>query len=219
MIERYKTVYHRAHAEYIDKKSRFIATVCPVQSEEAAQIFIEEMRKMYRDATHNVFAYQVGACDQIQRYSDDGEPTGTAGMPILDLLRGAGLKNTAVVVTRYFGGTLLGTGGLVRAYAKSAKEGIAAAGIIEKILYRLFHVTVEYTLQGKVQYEILQKEYIIYDTLYAEKITFVILVQNPLKDVFIKEVMELTSGQTMIEEKGIQYGAWVNEVLQLDEEE
>ena len=123
MLEQYKTVLEQGQQEIVEKKSRFIATVRPVKTEEEAKSFIEEIKKIYWNATHNVFAYQIGERNEIQRFSDDGEPQGTAGMPVLDVLQREDIKNTAIVVTRYFGGTLLGTGGLVRAYGKSAKEG------------------------------------------------------------------------------------------------
>ncbi len=130
MLKKYKTILTQAEAEIVEKKSRFIATVRPVKTEEEAKaFFIEEMKKKYWNATHNVFAYQIGERNELQRFSDDGEPQGTAGMPGLSVLKGEDIKDTAIVVTRYFGGTLLGTGGLVRAYGHSAKEGLLAAGI------------------------------------------------------------------------------------------
>ena len=121
MLKKYKTILEEAEGEIVEKKSRFIATVRPVKTEDEARAFIEEMKKKYWNATHNVFAYQIGERNELQRFSDDGEPQGTAGMPVLNVLKGEDVKDTAVVVTRYFGGTLLGTGGLVRAYGK-AKE-------------------------------------------------------------------------------------------------
>ena len=121
MLKKYKTILTQAEAEIVEKKSRFIATVRPVKTEEEAKAFIEEMKKKYWNATHNVFAYQIGERNELQRFSDDGEPQGTAGMPVLSVLKGEDIKDTAIVVTRYFGGTLLGTGGLVRAYGHSAK--------------------------------------------------------------------------------------------------
>ena len=156
MLKKYKTILEEAEGEIVEKKSRFIATVRPVKTEDEARAFIEEMKKKYWNATHNVFAYQIGERNELQRFSDDGEPQGTAGMPVLNVLKGEDVKDTAVVVTRYFGGTLLGTGGLVRAYGKAAKEGLLSAGIVEMVLYRKYVVTAEYTDSGKVQYEILQ---------------------------------------------------------------
>ena len=129
MTEQYKTVYEGGEGEIVEKKSRFIATVRPVETEEEALAFIEEMKKKYWDARHNCSAYVLGEQQELMRCSDDGEPSQTAGKPMMDVLTGAGLTNVAVVVTRYFGGTLLGTGGLVRAYTQAAKEGLADAGI------------------------------------------------------------------------------------------
>ena len=151
MLKKYKTILAQAEAEIVEKKSRFIATVRPVKTEEEARSFIEELKKKYWDATHNVFAYQIGERNEIQRFSDDGEPQGTAGMPVLNVLKGEDVKDTAIVVTRYFGGTLLGTGGLVRAYGKAAKEGLLTAGIAELVLYSRYFVTVDYTDSGTVR--------------------------------------------------------------------
>lgn len=142
MIKRYKTVAGRVEVEISEKKSRFIATMMPVKTQEEVDGFLGELRKTYWNATHNCFAYQIGERNEIQRFSDDGEPQGTAGKPILDVLKGEELRDTAIVVTRYFGGTLLGTGGLVRAYGRSAKEGVLAAGILECILMRRYLVTI-----------------------------------------------------------------------------
>ena len=127
-----KIVYEGGEGELIEKKSRFIATVRPVESEEEALDFIAAMKKKYWNATHNCSAFVVGENQELQRCSDDGEPQGTAGRPMLDVLLGEEVHNAAVVVTRYFGGTLLGTGGLVRAYSKSVQEGLRASKIIEK---------------------------------------------------------------------------------------
>ena len=127
-----KILYKGGEGELIEKKSRFIATTRPVESEEEALAFIAEMKKKYWDATHNCSAFVIGDRQQIQRCSDDGEPQGTAGRPMLDVLLGEDIHNMAVVVTRYFGGTLLGTGGLVRAYSKSVQVGLEASEVIEK---------------------------------------------------------------------------------------
>ena len=131
-MKEYKIVYCGGEGEIVEKKSRFIATVKPVDSEEEASAFIAEMKKKYWDARHNCSAFVIGEHNEIQRSSDDGEPAGTAGHPMLDVLLGEGIHNTAVVVTRYFGGTLLGTGGLVRAYSKSVQAGLAASTVLER---------------------------------------------------------------------------------------
>ena len=138
-------------AEIVEKKSRFIATVRPVKSEEEALAFIEEMKKKYWNATHNCFAYVLGEHFHMQRCSDDGEPSGTAGKPMLDVLLGEEVHDVAVVVTRYFGGTLLGTGGLVRAYSASTKEGLLASKVITKMYGQLVSIETDYTGLGKIQ--------------------------------------------------------------------
>ena len=195
MLLRYKTVLKEGEAEIIEKKSRFIATVRPVKSEDEAKAFIEEMRKKYWNATHNVFAYAIGEKSELQRFSDDNEPSGTAGMPVLNVLNGEEVKNTAIVVTRYFGGTLLGTGGLVRAYGKSAKEGLAAAGVYELVLYNRFSVCCDYHLSGKIQYEILNCGAIIEDTLYTDKVEYVILAESGEEGRLNKTIAEASQGK------------------------
>lgn len=217
MLNQYKTVLQEAEAEIIEKKSKFIATVRPVKNEEEAQSFIEEMRKKYWDATHNVFAYQIGERNQIQRFSDDGEPSGTAGLPVLDVLRGEDVKNVAIVVTRYFGGTLLGTGGLVRAYGRAAKEGLLKAGVIEKKLYSRFHVITDYSWLGKVQYEILQGGHVIEDTIYTDKIKLIVLVEEENKESFSKRIIEKTNAQAEVSEVSMVYGAWNDGILKVEE--
>lgn len=195
MLLRFKTVLNGGEAEIIEKKSRFIATVRPVKTEDEAKTFIEEMRKKYWNATHNCFAYRVGEKSEIQRFSDDGEPGGTAGMPMLNVLSGEDIKNVAVVVTRYFGGTLLGTGGLVRAYGKSTKEGLNAAGVRELILYKRFSVECDYHMSGKIQYEILNGGSIIEDTVYTEGVEYIILVESENEGIFVKSIAEASQGR------------------------
>ncbi len=216
MLKSFKTVNELAEAEIIEKKSRFIATVKPVSSEEDALEFIASLKKKYWNATHNVFAYQIGERDEIQRQSDDGEPSGTAGLPVLDVLRSEDIKNTAVVVTRYFGGTLLGTGGLVRAYGRCAKEGVLAAKIIKKILYKYIYITVDYNSSGKIQYETLQNEHIIYNTEYTDKVKFTILCEDDKSDEFIKHITNISSGKALIEESEKSYGKWIDKKLIMD---
>lgn len=182
----------------MEKKSRFIAHVMPVKTEKEALENIEKIKKQYWDARHNVFAFQLGERNEIQRYSDDGEPSGTAGMPVLEVLRGEDIKDTIIVVTRYFGGTLLGTGGLVRAYGRSAKEGLLQAGIIERILYTQLSITVDYTLSGKVQYEILQGEHILQDTVYTHNVEFKVLCRVSMTEGFVKNIINVTNGQATV---------------------
>ena len=215
MLEQYKTIIKQGQNEIIEKKSRFIATVCPVKTEEEAKIFIDEIKKKYWNATHNVFAYQIGEHNEIQRFSDDGEPQGTAGMPVLDVLQREEIKNAVVVVTRYFGGTLLGTGGLVRAYGKAAKEGLIASGICEVILYKKFYITVSYTNSGKVQYEILQNGYELHDTLYTENVTYIVLVKWQQCDFFLKKMIDITGNNVEIKEEETFYGTWIDNKLEV----
>lgn len=215
MLKKYKTILAQAEAEIVEKKSRFIATVRPVKTEEEAKAFIEEMKKKYWNATHNVFAYQIGERNELQRFSDDGEPQGTAGMPVLSVLKGEDIKDTAIVVTRYFGGTLLGTGGLVRAYGHSAKEGLLAAGIVELVLYRKYSVLAAYPDSGKVQYEILQDGHELFDTIYTEQVEFIVLVETDAADSFEKKMTEIFRGAqpfTLLEEV---YGVWQEGKLSL----
>ncbi len=198
-LEKYITVKGFGEAEIVEKKSRFIAHVKPVKSENEAISYIETIKKQYWDARHNCSAFQIGDKNQIQRYNDDGEPGGTAGMPMLDVLRGKDIKDTIVVVTRYFGGTLLGTGGLVRAYSQAAKEGIKAAGLIERVLHNEIKITVDYTLSGKIQYESLNQGHIIKDTIYTDKVCYIVLCQKNKKEGFIKSIINATSNKAEIE--------------------
>lgn len=195
MTERYTTVKEFGSAEMVEKKSRFIANVKPILSEDEAADYIEEIKKKYWDARHNCYAYQLGERNQIQRYSDDGEPGGTAGMPILDVLRGRDIKNSIVVVTRYFGGTLLGTGGLVRAYSSAAKAGLEAAGLIERIPHIRQYFTVDYTMAGKVQYEVLNGGHILEDTVYTDKVEFVVLSERGEENKLRENIVNLTGNK------------------------
>lgn len=198
MLENYNTVSGEGIAEIVEKKSRFIAHVKPIKDEKEAVQYIEAIKKEYWDARHNVYAYQLGERNEIQRYSDDGEPGGTAGMPVLEVLRGGDIKDTVIVVTRYFGGTLLGTGGLVRAYTKSAQEGLVAAKVIKRILYKTINIKSDYGYSGKIQYEILQGEHIIEDTIYTNDVKFVVLAEVNKAEQFIKTITNVTNGQAQI---------------------
>lgn len=197
-LEQYRTVKGSGEALIIEKKSKFIATVYPVKTLEEAEQYMILLRKKYYDATHNCFAYQIGERNEFQKASDDGEPQGTAGKPILDVLKGEDIKNTLICVTRYFGGTLLGTGGLVRAYGKAAKEGLLAAGIIEKKRIRLYHVQMPYTLVGKVQYLLGEKQYTIRESIYLEEVTFIVEVLISQEAHFVKWLNEQTHAGIII---------------------
>lgn len=199
MLEQYKTVYEGGEGEIVEKKSRFIATVRPVESEEEALKFLEEMKKKYWDARHNCFVYSIGMNREFTRCSDDGEPSGTAGRPMLDVILGEDIYNVAVVVTRYFGGVLLGTGGLVRAYSKAVQEGLAASRVILKKKGISMKITTDYTGIGKIQYIAGERKLPILDSEYTEKVMTKLLV--PVQDVesVQKAITEGTNGRAVIE--------------------
>ena len=163
-----KAVYKGGEGEITEKKSRFIATVRPVESEEEAAAFIAAMKKKYWDARHNCSAFVIGKNQELTRCSDDGEPAQTAGRPMLDVLLREGITNAAVVVTRYFGGTLLGTGGLVRAYQKSVQEGLAKSVIIEKMQGKNLAIRTDYTGLGKIQYILAKENIPVLKTAYTQ---------------------------------------------------
>ena len=198
-MEEYKIVYRGGEGEIVEKKSRFIATVCPVNSEEDAVEFIEKIKKKYWDARHNCHAFVIGERNEISRCSDDGEPSGTAGKPMLDVLLGNELHNVCVVVTRYFGGTLLGTGGLVRAYSKAVQEGLANSLIIEKVLGCKMKIYTDYNGIGKIQYIIAKSHAVTLETEYTDRVCVEILIKNVLLKGFEKEIIEASNGKAEIE--------------------
>ena len=200
MRDRYRVLYRGGEGETVEKKSRFIATVIPAAEEEEALAFIEAMNKKYWNATHNCFAYVIGERNEIQRCSDDGEPSGTAGKPMLDVLLGEELHNTAVVVTRYFGGTLLGTGGLVRAYSSAVKAGLASSVIITKKQGIKLEIITEYTGLGKIQYILAEKGMTVLDTLYTDKVEMTVLVPAWELEGLKAAIMEGTNGRVRMEE-------------------
>ncbi|MEE1315415.1 MAG: YigZ family protein [Faecalimonas sp.] len=199
MPEQYKTVYRGGEGEIIEKKSRFIATVMPVHTEEEALTFIEGLKKKYWNATHNCFAYVIGERSQLQRCSDDGEPSGTAGRPMLDVLLGEELHDTAVIVTRYFGGTLLGTGGLVRAYQAATKAGLEKSLVITKQYGQLLSIQTDYTGLGKIQYILGQRGLHIKNIEYTEQVALEVLLPAAEAAQVIAEITEGTGGQAQME--------------------
>ena len=218
MLSQYKTVYKGGEGEITEKKSRFIATVVPVHTEEEALKFIEAMKKKYWNATHNCFAYVIGEHDELQRCSDDGEPGGTAGKPMLDVLTGEEIHKAAIVVTRYFGGTLLGTGGLVRAYSSAAKQGLASSVIITKIPGVKLRLATDYAGLGKIQYIFGQRGIKILDSIYTDKVEIAALVPLDVLEAVKAEIREGTNGQAGMEEGEQCYFAEVSgEVLVLEE--
>lgn len=193
-VQSYKVVYESGSGEITEKKSRFIASVAPVCSEEEAVAYIHAKKKEYWDARHNCFAFTVGRNHELTRCSDDGEPSGTAGRPILDILLREDIHNTVVVVTRYFGGVLLGTGGLVRAYQQAAQEGLRKAAIIEKQQGILLEIDTDYNGLGKIQYILAQREIAICDTTYTQDVQIHTVVPMGKKDEVMKAVTEGTNG-------------------------
>lgn len=198
MPEVYRICYQGGEGEIVEKKSRFIATVRPVKTEEEAMAFVEEMRKKYWDARHNCYAYVCGNNNRQMKCSDDGEPSQTAGRPMLDVLLGENLHDVCVVVTRYFGGTLLGTGGLVRAYSQAVKEGLGASRIIELHRGRKVTVETEYTLVGKIQYLAGRMGIDILDTQYTDKVVFSLLVPEEQVKAVTDKLTEATNGKAPI---------------------
>ena len=197
-MQTYKTLHGYGKDEYIVEKSVFIGHAKPVTSEEEARAFIDEMKAKYKDATHNVWAYTIGQSMNIQRYSDDGEPQGTAGIPTLELIKKEDLRDVVVVVTRYFGGVKLGAGGLVRAYTKGAKIGLEAAKIVEKKLFRRISIACDYTLLGKLQNELAGNEYQLEDILYTDNVTIVVNCEFDRIDDLKNLATEISSGQADI---------------------
>nr|WP_330361770.1 YigZ family protein [Blautia sp. CAG:237] len=217
-MEQYKTVLEGGTGEIVEKKSRFIATVRPVKNEEEALAFLEEMRKKYWDARHNCYAYSIGKNREFTRCSDDGEPSGTAGRPMLDVILGEDIYNVAVVVTRYFGGVLLGTGGLVRAYSKAVQEGLAGSLVIEKKKGISLKVTTDYTGIGKIQYIAGERQIPILDSEYTDKVVLKLLVPDAETEAVQKAITEGTNGRAGMEKEKELYFAKVNgEVLTFED--
>lgn len=201
----YQAIYREGRGEITEKKSRFIATIVPVETEEEALSFIADMKKKYWDARHNCYAYVIGSRQELQRCSDDGEPNGTAGRPMLEVLLREGIHNAAVVVTRYFGGVLLGTGGLVRAYQKAVQEGLGDSTIVTKRAGMLGTITTDYNGVGKIQYILGQNEVAVADSLYKENVEMQIVVPLEQKQRIEKELSEGTGGKAVI--------TWEKEVI------
>lgn len=192
-------VYKGGQGEITEKKSRFIATVRPVESEDEAVSFINETKKKYWDARHNCSAFVIGKRQELTRCSDDGEPAGTAGRPMLDVLLKENIHNAAIVVTRYFGGVLLGTGGLVRAYQQATKAGLSASEIIEKKDGAVLFIRTDYTGIGRLQYLFAQEKITVMDTAYeADVLVKAVIPENDKKRIE-KTIIEQTNGTAKLE--------------------
>ncbi|WP_100010405.1 YigZ family protein [Lentibacillus sediminis] len=200
MLKKYFTVKQEGNDEQIIQKSRFIGYVRRTETEEAAQQFIQEIKKKHPNANHNCSAYMIGENDQIQKANDDGEPSGTAGVPMLEVLKKQGLKDTAIVVTRYFGGIKLGAGGLIRAYGSTTSQAIRTTGIVKRELMQGFSVTIDYTLLGKLENEIRNSLHILDEILYMENVEMIVYVKMDETKPFREWITDLTSGQAEIAE-------------------
>ncbi len=198
LLSSYFTVKGYGEHEIVIQKSRFITYVDRVTTEADAQAFIEKIKKLHWNANHNCSAYLIGENDQIQKANDDGEPSGTAGVPILEVLKKRGLKDTVVVVTRYFGGIKLGAGGLIRAYGSSTSEGLNATGIVERKLMQIFHTKVDYTWLGKLENELRDSRYLIKEINYLDNVEIVTYVTNGEEEAFQSWITDLTNGQAEI---------------------
>lgn len=194
-VEEYRVLLEGGEGEIVEKKSRFIATIRKCETEEEAVAFIEEIKKKYWDARHNCSAFVIGSRGELTRCSDDGEPSGTAGRPMLEVLLGEGVRNIAVVVTRYFGGTLLGTGGLVRAYTQAVKEGLSHCSFGRMRYGCEIEVITDYNGVGKILYLLGQRGIEPVDSLYTDSVTLRLLIPVGLVDVLQKEMTEVTNGR------------------------
>lgn len=195
----YRTVYQEGSAEIVEKKSRFIARVFPVRTETEAAELLDKIKKQYWDARHHCWAYVIGEGQVQERFSDDGEPAGTAGKPILEVIRGQKLRNVMIIVIRYFGGTLLGTGGLVRAYTQAAREGLLESNVISKVKGYRLKIRTDYAGLGKIQYLLAQNGIPVADSLYDEKVELYVLVSEEEEKRLTAELTEATNAKARIE--------------------
>ncbi|WP_163655006.1 YigZ family protein [Listeria sp. PSOL-1] len=205
MLEKYLTIKKEGTHEIIIDKSRFVCTIDRAESEQEAQAFILAVKKSNRDATHNCSAYLIGDHDQFQKASDDGEPSGTAGYPMLEILKKKQLKNVVTVVTRYFGGIKLGAGGLVRAYGNAVNETCSKIGIIERQLATIISIQIDYSQLGKIENFLTLENYQIADKQFAEKITLYVYVNQNDLTIFKEKMIEILNGRILFDEHGQQY--------------
>lgn len=197
-----KILYKGGEGEIVEKKSRFIATLRPIASEEEAAQFLAEIRKKYWDARHHCSAFVLGERGDLTRCSDDGEPSGTAGRPMLDVLTGEGLTGCMAVVTRYFGGTLLGTGGLVRAYGGAVREGLKNCVLLTCIEGVRLVISSDYTDLGKIQYILVEEKATQENTEYTDRVTSTVLLPAAEEERVRKKLTDATGGRCTIEEGG-----------------
>ncbi|GGE57047.1 IMPACT family member YvyE [Pullulanibacillus camelliae] len=198
MSQPYYTVKRQAENEIVIQKSKFIAHVTHIENESEAQQMISELNKVHWKANHNCYAYVVGENNNVQKASDAGEPSGTAGVPILEVLKKKDLRDTLVVVTRYFGGIKLGAGGLIRAYSQATTAGIAASGVVERVPVTLYKITIDYPLLGAIENALQHSSYILRETTYTENVALEIAVREQDASEFTDWMKNLTNGQAII---------------------
>lgn len=198
MDMKYRTVFEYGEDDIIINKSRFIGYTRPIKTEEEALEFIQEIKTKHRDATHNVYAYVVGENSIIQRFNDDGEPSGTAGIPVLEVIKKEDLRDVVVVVTRYFGGIKLGGGGLIRAYTKGCKIALDAGEIVDMVLHTNLEIKVDYTLYGKIENYLQSENYIPEDIEFQDNVGINIYVDNEELEKFKRELINMTSANIEI---------------------
>lgn len=199
MRKDYHTIQGYGESEIVIQKSRFLTYVSRAETEQQAQDFINNIKEKHKSANHNCSAYIIGEHDNIQKANDDGEPSGTAGVPMLEVLKKQGLQDTVVVVTRYFGGIKLGGGGLIRAYGKATTEGIDAAKVVERKLHHLMKISIDYTWLGKVENEVRNSVYPLKEINYVELVEVMVFTKADEEETFINWMAEMTNGQAKVE--------------------
>lgn len=207
-IDSYITVREEASDEVVIMKSRFIGYAAPCETEEDALAFLRRIKEKHRDARHHCYAYVIGLNAGVMRYSDDGEPGGTAGLPMMDVLKNAGAVNCCVVVVRYFGGVLLGTGGLVRAYTLGCKIALEAAGLVRMELSDVLRCRISYPLWNSVQYAVQKLPVQLGDIVYAEDVAFVLIVRKKDSEATVLQLRNLSDGKMTCEPVSEEYKAW-----------
>lgn len=208
MIDYFKALEEPAQAQIVEKKSKFICCLYYVETEEQAMEFLQNLKKKYYDARHHCFAYSIGLSDHpLERFNDDREPSGTAGKPILEVIKGSGLKNVLAVVIRYFGGTLLGTGGLIKAYTEATKEAVENATIYESRLCEKVNISIDYSVLPKIQHLLGTYNEKIYQIEYLEKVDLLLYITYENADIIKNEILQLLNGDIFYPNKKLVYVA------------